>query len=157
MAPEADRLGGFEVDHQSCFVSACTGRLAGFSPLRSVDIAGRLPEQSGQIGPVGDQAALVDVVAIGIDRGHRCCTASENQVAVKARRSAGMDQAAVGNARKGGDGAFDLERVAHIDWHDFYAQRRRHGLDHGELSNPAGIAGVTKDRRPRHARSDLLE
>ena len=31
---EAERLGGLEVDHQSYLVGACTGRSAGFSPLR---------------------------------------------------------------------------------------------------------------------------
>ena len=31
---EAERLGGLQVDHRSNFVGACTGRSAGFSPLR---------------------------------------------------------------------------------------------------------------------------
>jgi hypothetical protein len=31
---EAERLGGLEVDHQLDLVGACTGKSAGFSPLR---------------------------------------------------------------------------------------------------------------------------
>ena len=36
-------------------------------------------------------------------------------------------------------------------------ERRRHGLDYGELADPGGIGGIAQDGRSRHARRDLLE
>ena len=39
-------------------------------------------------------------------------------------------------ARKGHDGALDLGSVAYVDWAHFYSNRRRSGLDYGELADP---------------------
>ena len=44
-----------------------------------------------------------------------------------------------GGTREGGDGALDLGRVAPIDWAYLNADRRRHGLNDGELPIPAAM------------------
>ena len=82
----------------------------------------------------------------------------DDQIAMRARQRARRhDQAAIRGAREGRDGALDLAGVAHIDRAHLHAERRRHGLDDGELADPGGCGRVPKDRRARHARRDLLE
>ena len=73
------------------------------------------------------------------------------------QRARRHDQAAIRGAREGRDGALDLGRVAHVDRAHLHPERRRHGLDDGELADPGGYGGIPKDRRARHARRDLLE
>ena len=53
--------------------------------------------------------------------------------------------------------AFDLAGIAHVDRAHLHPERRRHGLDDGELADPRGYGGIPKDRYSRHARRDLLE
>ena len=53
--------------------------------------------------------------------------------------------------------ALDLAGVAHADRAQLDAQRRRRGLNGGELAGPGGCAGFAKDRRSFHAGRDLLE
>ena len=67
---EAERLGGLEVDHQLVFgrrLHRQVGRLLALED--AVDVAGRAPILVDDIGPVGDQAAGGDEVAVRIDRG----------------------------------------------------------------------------------------
>ena len=59
--------------------------------------------------------------------------------------------------REGRDGALDLVGVAHVDRGYVHPERRRHGLDCGELADPGGYGWVSKDRHSRHARRDLFE
>ena len=47
--------------------------------------------------------------------------------------------------------------VAHIDRRHLHPQRRRHGLDCGELTEPGGNGGVPKDGRACHAWHNLFE
>ena len=44
-------------------------------------------------------------------------------------------------SRECSDGALDLGGVAHVDRTQLHAERRRRGLDGGELADPAVIAG----------------
>jgi Resolvase, N terminal domain len=71
------------------------------------------------------------------------------------QRARRHDKAAIRGVREGGDGTLDLGRVAHVDWARVHANRRRHGLDYGELADPGGKGGIPKDRRSRYARRDL--
>ena len=47
--------------------------------------------------------------------------------------------------------------VAHVDGAHLHADRRRHILDDGELADPGGYGGISKDGHARHARRDLFE
>src|SRR6516164_9452829 len=74
------------------------------------------------------------------------------------RRARRHDQAAIRGPSEGRDGAFDLAGVvAYVDRAYIHADRRRDGLDDGELADPGRYRGISKDRRPRHARRNLLE
>src|SRR6516165_4597029 len=74
------------------------------------------------------------------------------------RRARRHDQAAIRGTREGRDGALDLAGVvAYVDRAYIHADRWRHGLDDGELADPGRYRGISKDRRPRHARRNLLE
>src|SRR5262252_4664487 len=59
--------------------------------------------------------------------------------------------------RQGGDVAFDLADIAHINWDRFHPERWRRGLDGAELPDPGGYGGVPKDGHSFHPRRDLLE
>src|SRR5262249_13168197 len=43
------------------------------------------------------------------------------------------------------------------DWADLHAERRRQGLDGGELANRGRLGRIANNRRPSDARHDLLE
>jgi hypothetical protein len=82
----------------------------------------------------------------------------EDQVAMnRGERAPRRDQAAIRGAREGRDAALDLVGVAQVDRAYLHADRRRHGLDYGELGGASGCEGIPKDRRSRHARRNLLE
>src|SRR5262249_50285073 len=53
--------------------------------------------------------------------------------------------------------ALDLAGIAHIDRGHLHAERRRHGLDRGELAEPSGDCGITNDGHSLYARGNLLE
>ena len=157
---EAERLGGLEVDHQLVLgrrLHRQVGRLLALED--AVDVAGRAPVLVDEIRPIGDQAAGGDEEAIGVDRGQFVPGRKrDDQIAMNDRRRARRhDQAAIRGARECRDGALDLAGVAHVDRAHLHPERRRHGLDCGELADPGGYGGIPKDRRSRHARRDLLE
>ena len=82
----------------------------------------------------------------------------DDQVAMNHRqRASRYDQATIRRASKGGNIALDVGCVAHVDRDDLDAERRCHGLDGGELTDPCTYRGITKNRRPRHARRHLLK
>ena len=54
----------------SYLVGACTGRVGRFFALEdAIDVLGRASELVNEIGPIGDQAAGGDEVALVVDRG----------------------------------------------------------------------------------------
>ena len=67
------------------------------------------------------------------------------------------DQAGIAGARERRDGALDFGRIACVDRSQVHPQRRRNGLDGGELPNPGGDGRIAHDGRSRHARRDLFE
>ena len=84
---EAERLGGLEVDDQFVFGRCLhwqVGRLLAFED--AVDVARRAPVLLDLIGPVGDQAAGGDKVAVGIDCGQlMACCQRDDQFAMNQR------------------------------------------------------------------------
>jgi hypothetical protein len=59
-----------------------------------------------------------------------------DQVAMNRRqRAPGHDQAAIRPVRESRDSAFDLASVEHTDRAHLHPERRRHGLDYGELAD----------------------
>jgi hypothetical protein len=97
--------------------------------------------------PIGDQATAGDEVASVVDGGQFVPGRQrDDQIAMSARQRARRhDQAAIRGARECRDGALDLAGVAHVDRAYLHADRRRHGLDYGELANPGGYGGIPKD------------
>jgi hypothetical protein len=76
----------------SYLVGACTGRSAGFSPLRMVD----------RIRPVGDQAAVGDEVVREVDRWELVPCQRDDQRAMDCSlRTSRHDQAVIGTLREG--------------------------------------------------------
>jgi hypothetical protein len=59
--------------------------------------------------------------------------------------------------REGCDGALDRNRVVHVDWAQFNAERRGRGLDRAKLTGPGGYGGIPKNRHSLHAGRDLFE
>ena len=157
---EAKRFGGLEVDHQLVLGRRLHRKLARLLASEdAVDIASRLPEPVVRIGPVGDQAAAGAELAYGVDRRQTMTGRQrDDQVAMNYRQRARRhDQAVIRPAREGRDGALDLAGVVHINRVQLDAKRRRHGLDGAELADPAGVAGIPKDRHARYAWRDLFE
>jgi hypothetical protein len=67
----------------------------------------------------------------------------DDQVAMNDRQwTPGHDQTAIRGACKGRDGALNLAGVAHVDRNYFHAERRRYGLDCGELADPGSHGGI---------------
>jgi hypothetical protein len=62
-----------------------------------------------------------------------------------------------GGAREGGDGPLDLCIVAHLEWAQLDAERRRDGLHCAELAGTDGEGGIANDTHPLHAGRHLLE
>jgi hypothetical protein len=71
--------------------------------------------------------------------------------------AADHDHAAVRDVRESREGALDLARIAHIDGAQLHAKRGRERLDRAKLGQTWRDGSVTKDRRSRYARRDLLE
>ena len=144
----------------SYLVDACTGRSAGFSPFEdAIDVAGRTPVLVDYVRPIGDQAAAGDEVPFEVDSGQLVPGRKrDDQIAMKHRQRAPChDQTAIRGARECRDGALDLAGVADVHRAYLHPDRRRHGLDRGELAEPGGYGGVPNDSRSRHAWRDLLE
>jgi hypothetical protein len=83
----------------------------------AIDVAGREQVRIDRVETVGDQAAASDEVARRVDRGQSVPRRQrDDQAAMNYSRSARQhDEAAIRDARECGDGALDLQRVAHVD------------------------------------------
>ena len=68
-----------------------------------------------------------------------------------------QDQPAIADARERRDGPLDFAGVAQVDRADLHPDRRRRGLNRGELGGTGRYSRVPKHGRTRHARRDLLE
>jgi hypothetical protein len=66
---EAKRPGGFQIDYKLIFDGRLHWKIGRLLALEdAIDIAGRTAVLIGEIGPIGDQAAGVNVVASVVDR-----------------------------------------------------------------------------------------
>jgi len=67
---KAERLGGFEIDHQFVLVRRLHRQVSRLLALEdAVDVAGCVSILIDQIRPVGDETTDCDVIAAGVDRG----------------------------------------------------------------------------------------
>jgi hypothetical protein len=156
---DAERLRSLEVEDRFVLGRRLHGQIGRLLALQdAVDVAGRAPILVDDIRPIGGQAADGDEGAFEVDRGQFVLGRQrDDQVAMNERqRARGHDQTAIRGAREGRDGALDLAGVAH-DRNYFHAERRRYGLDCGELADPGSHGGIPNDCRSRHARRNLLE
>ena len=133
---EAERLGGFEVDHQLVLGWRLHWQVGRLLPVEdTIDVAGGAAELvDGDVRPVGDEAAAGDVIAEGIDRGQLVLSRKrDDQAATRARSRSRDDQTAIWCARERGDAALDLVGFVQIDRTQLDPERSRRALDDGEL------------------------
>src|SRR5215510_5743987 len=112
---EAKRLGGLEVDHQLVLSRRLHREVRRFLALEdAVDIAGRGPILTYDIGSIADEAATFDVVAERIDRGQP--VADHERVDPFAmdicRRAGGHNHTTVRHSCELGDGALEFAITA---------------------------------------------
>jgi hypothetical protein len=83
----------------------------------AIDVAGRAPELADVIGPIGDQAAVIDEETEGINRGQSVLGRKfDKQTAMDLRRGApSHDQAAIRLRCEELDSALDFTGIAHIE------------------------------------------
>src|SRR5262245_7916541 len=157
---ETERFGGLEVDYQFVLSRRLYRQVGGLLSLEdAIDVACRAAVQIGLIDPIGDQAPSGDESAVIGDNGQpEPKRELANQSAMgSCQRARSHNQTAIWGGRKRNEGALDLRRLAHVDWGDCYAGRRRHCLDCTELSGPGGQRRITNDRCARYTGRDLLE
>lgn len=82
---------GFEIDDQFVFGRCLHRQVSRFLPLKdAIDIASRAPVLVDPITPIGDQAAVVDELALEVDRGTRLrpnrCGVDRAAIASRLRR-----------------------------------------------------------------------
>jgi hypothetical protein len=81
----------------------------------------------------------------------------DNQVAMNRRpRTPRHDQAAIQGVRECCDGPLDFVGIAHSDRAHLHLNRRRHGLDYCQLTDPGSCGGIPKHCRSLQLRRDLL-
>ena len=156
---EAERLGSLEVDHQLVLGWSLHRQVGRFLTLEdAINILSRLTEKFDAIGSITHQPALSDKEPAGVDRGQLVTGRQrDDQIAMNGREPAcGHDQPAVRNAPKCPHGLLDLLSDAHVDRAYVDPERRRCGLDDGELANPSSYDWVSQHRSARHARCNLL-
>ncbi len=124
-----------------------------------MDVTGRKPELVDDVRPVAEQSTVVDEKPQGVDgRQPMPCRQCNDQRAVSDRlRRSRHDQPAVRGSCKGRDRALDLFGIAQANAAQFHPERRRHGLDGGELGQGTDVARLQKDRRARDTGSDFLK
>src|SRR6516164_332095 len=157
---EAEGPSGLEVDHQLVLGGRLHGQIAGLLALEdAVDVAGGAAELVDKTRPIRDQAAGSDEKALVVDCGQLVPSRQrDDQIAMSCRQWASRyDQTAIRAAREGRDGVLNLAWLAHAEWTQFHAYRRRHGLDSAKLAGPGGYGGIANDGRSGHLRRELLE
>ena len=112
----------------------------------TIDISSCATVLVDNIGAVGHQTAAHDEKALEINRGQSMLGRErDDQVAMNHRqRASRYDQATIRRTSKGGNVALDVGCVAHVDRDDLDAERRCHGLDGGELTDPCTYRGITR-------------
>src|SRR5262249_44544441 len=106
-----------------------------------------------------NETAGVSEKAGVVDRGQAMlgCQGGDQAAMDSSRRAADHNHTVVGTLCERREGALDLAGISHVGGSQLHAPSRRKRLDRAELSETHSDAGVTKDRSPRHSRSDLLE
>src|SRR5262245_30196460 len=143
----------------SYFVGACTGRSAGFSPLRMRStLAGCGAERTNGFSPIGDETTSADVISEGINRWQLVAggqPGNDTRI-VCPKRTRCHNQTAVRATRKFTDVALDRPDILQIDYIQLHPDWS-HRLDCGKLANSGGKGGIAQNRRARHVWRDLLE
>jgi hypothetical protein len=87
---EAERLGGLEIDDHFVLGRRLDRQVGGLLALEdAIDVGGRASVRVDCIRPVRDQAAALDVVAVGVDRGQEVASAQrDDQLSMSCRQRA---------------------------------------------------------------------
>ena len=142
----------------SNLVGCCDRQVGRLRALEdAVDVADRAPEQVDRVGSIGNQAAVLRMIAVRIDSRQGMAGGQRNdRRAVGRRRAArGHDQAAIGGAREGRDGVFDLASVADVGRLQLDSGRGRRARITSQWASRKGSTAIAQDasRAQRGARS----
>src|SRR5450631_2551161 len=151
---KAERLRGLEVDCQLVLCRCLHRQVRGLLALKdAIDVAGGAAVLVDVVRPVRGQAAAGDPEGCVVDRGQFVPSCQpDNQISMREyRRARCHDQTAIPGASEGCDGALDRNRIVHVDWAQFNAERRGRGLDRAKLTGPGGYGGIPKNRHSLHA------
>src|SRR5215203_66587 len=122
---QTEGLRGLEVDDQLVFGWRLDRKISWLLALEdAIDVACPTPVLIRVVRSIGDQAAAGDKVACEVKCGQVMPDGERSdKVAIKCRqRACCHNQAAIPRAREGRDAAFDLGRVAHVDWAHLHAK-----------------------------------
>src|SRR6516164_4064623 len=156
---EAERLCGFQVDHQLVLgrhLHREVGRLLALED--AVDVRCCAPVLVEEIRTIGDQAARGYKNAVDVD-GWKfvLCRKGGDLVAMHSRQRASWhDEATIRGTCECRNGALDLAGVARADRAHVYAERRCRGLNYGKLAD-LGDGSIAQHRHPFYAGRDLLK
>src|SRR5262249_5513973 len=123
---KAERLRGFEVDHQLVLRRRLDRKVRRLLALEdTVDVARGAPELVAEIRPIRDKPAVGAGASSWVDGGQFVPgRRRDDQIAMSNReRARRYDQAAIRRARKCRDGALDLASVARIDRADLHPKQ----------------------------------
>ena len=136
---ETERLCCFQIYDEFVFAWGLHRQISGFlAPQYAINVGCGASILIIKIRPIGDQSAGSNKSPLNVYRGQlvargRCDDQIDVGCPYATRRH---DQSAIWRLCEVRDGAFNLIWLAEIDWADFNANRRRRGLNDGELADP---------------------
>jgi hypothetical protein len=157
---QTERLGGLEIDHQVVLCRRLHGQISRLlAPQDAIDVAGGLSILLDDTESIGDQTAIRDEETSRIHCGQLVlCCQHDDQTAMNRRRvGRRRDQTAIRRACESRDAVLDLTRVTHVDRGDLHFERWRQRLDSRKLGCAGALGCISKDRRARYVRCDLLK
>jgi hypothetical protein len=122
-----------------------------------IDVAGCAPVLIHSIGTVGNQAAGGGVKGFVVRQLVAGGQFNDQIVILNCPAPPRKDHAAILSLWECCDRAFDFLPVAHVDRFNLHPERRRDGLNGGELAEPGWGGWIPNHRHARHARRDAFK
>jgi len=129
------------------------------TPQDTIHVTGCAPVLIHSIGTIGNQAAGGGVKAFVVRGGQLVAGGQFNDqiVILNCPAAPRKDHAAIRSICECCDRAFDFLPVAHVDRFNLHAERRRNGLNGGELAEPGWGGWIPNHRSARHAGGDAFK